>query len=80
MNGINYQRLSYLGDKVKAGGASKAEKDEFMSLLLQNGSITSVQYNDYVAGRNSDDIVNAALAVGAIVLLGYLLSEIFNGK
>ena len=80
MKGINYQRLSYLGDKVKAGQASKTEKDEFMSLLYQNGNITAVQYNDYVAGRNTDNIINAALAVGAVVLLGYLLKELFSGK
>lgn len=80
MKSINYQRLSYLGDKVKAGNASKTEKDEFMSLLYQNGSISSIQYNEYKAGRNTEDIVNAALAVGAIVLLGYLLSELFSGK
>lgn len=80
MKSINYHRLSYLGDRVKAGQATKTEKDEFMSLLYQNGNITAVQYNDYVAGRNTDNIINAALAVGAVVLLGYLLKELFSGK
>ena len=80
---INYQRLSFLGDKVKAGAATKAEKDEFMFMLYQNGSITVKQYNDYkINGNNvnADEIVNAALAVGAVVLIGYVLSELFKSK
>jgi hypothetical protein len=80
MKGLNYERLSYLGDKVKAGTATKSEKDEFMLLLYQNGNITAVQYNDYVDGRNTDKIINAALAVGAVVLIGYLLKRLFAGK
>ena len=55
---INYKRLSFLGDKVKAGTASKAEKDEFMYMLYQNGSINEKQYKDYKANRNIDEIVN----------------------
>jgi len=82
MSTLNYQRLSFLGDKVKKGNATKAEKDEFMLMLYQNGSITAKQYNDYKANGNSntDDIVNAALAVGAVLLIGYLISEMFKGK
>jgi len=80
MKSINYQRLSYLGDKVKAGLASKMEKDEFMLMLYQNGNITKLQYDDFVSGRNAENIINAALAVGAVVLLGYLLKELLGGK
>lgn len=80
---INYQRLSYLGDKVKLGTATKAEKDEFMYMLYKNGSITPNQYNDYKANgnaTNTEEIVNAALAVGAVLLIGYLISEMFKSK
>lgn len=77
---LNYMRLSFLGDKVKAGKATKTEKDEFMLMLLKNGSLTTKQYDDYIANRNTDDIVNAALAIGAVVLIGYLLNELFTGK
>lgn len=82
MSTLNYQRLSFLGDKVKAGNATKSEKDEFMLMLYQNGSITAKQYNDYKSNGNSntDDIVNAALAVGAVLLIGYLISEMFKSK
>lgn len=83
MSSINYQRLSYLGDKVKLGTSTKAEKDEFMLMLYQNGSITQKQYNEYLANgnkTNTDEIVNAALAVGAVLLIGYLISEMFKSK
>ena len=62
---------------------AKAEKDEFMLMLCQNGSITQKQYNEYLANgnkTNTDEIVNAALAVGAVLLIGYLISEMFKGK
>lgn len=83
MRSINYQRLSYLGDKVKLGTSTKAEKDEFMLMLYQNDNITIKQYNEYLANgnnSNNDEIVNAALAVGAVLLIGYLIGEIFKGR
>lgn len=80
MNGLDYQRLALLGDKVRSGLASVTEKDEYMSLLYRNGSITSQQYNDYKSGQNKDDILNAALAVGAVLLIGYLIKELFSSK
>lgn len=78
MSGIDYQRLAFLGDKVRGSTASKPEKDEYMRLLYLNGSITEQQYKDYVAGRNSDEILQAALAVGAVLLIGFLISELFK--
>ena len=82
-NNLDFRRLSYLGDKLKAGLATKQEKDEYMLILYKNGSITQKQYNDYLANANktnTDEIVNAALAVGAVLLIGYLISEMFKSK
>ena len=76
MNGIDYQRLLFLSNKVKSGQANKSEKDEYMDLLFRNRSITQKQYDDYRAGRNVDDIIGAALVIGGIVLLGYLLGKL----
>jgi hypothetical protein len=76
MNGIDYQRLLSLSNKVKSNQASKPEKDEYMNLLYHNDSITQKQYNDYKQGRNVEEIINAALVIGGIVLLGYLLTKI----
>lgn len=78
MNGLDYQRLALLGDKVRGGTASKPEKDEYVELLYRNGSITLQQYNDYRSGRNTEEILNAAVAVGAVLLIGYLIKELFS--
>lgn len=80
---IDYGRLTYLGEKLRAGDATKQEKDEYMLMLFRNGSITKKQYNDYLANgnnTNTDEIVDAALAVGAVLLIGYLIKELFKGK
>lgn len=82
-NILDFQRLSYLGDRLRAGIATKQEKDEYMLILYKNDSITPIQYNDYLANgnkANTEEIVNAALAVGAILLIGYLIGELFKGK
>jgi len=78
MNGQDYQRLALLGDKLRSGTASNSERDEYMYLMLLNGSITQQQHNDYKAGRNSDEILNAAMAIGAVLLIGYLLKSLFK--
>jgi hypothetical protein len=78
MNEYSIQRLAELSPKMRAGIATKAERDEYMLLLYQNGSISLQQYRDYQTGKNTDEIINAALAIGGIVLLGYLLSRILK--
>lgn len=77
-NGNDIHRLLDLNQKVKSGTATKADKDEYMLLLLNRGSITNKQYNDYLQGRNVDEIVEAALVIGGILLLGYALSKLLK--
>lgn len=77
-NNIDYKRLLSLNQKVSANTATKAEKDELMSLLYKNNSITRKQYDDYLSGRNIDDILGAALTIAGIVLLGYLLDKLLS--
>jgi hypothetical protein len=79
-NKFNYKKLSHLGDKVKNGTATKEEKDEFMIMLYNNKSITAKQYNDYKSSSSSEEVVNAGLAIGAVLLIGYLISEFFDRK
>lgn len=82
-NNIDFARLSYLGDRLKANLATKQERDEYMLILYKNGNITQSQYNEYLANGNkvnTEEIVNAALAVGAVLLIGYLISEMFKSK
>ncbi|WOK07194.1 hypothetical protein RT717_00985 [Imperialibacter roseus] len=76
MNNSDLQKLLSLSQKVQSGKATKDQTDQYMSLLLQNKSITAKQYSDYKSNRNVDDIVNAAVVIGGIVLLGYLLGKL----
>jgi hypothetical protein len=79
---LDYNRLNYLKNKIKAKTASKSERDEYMLSLYRNGNITKKQYDDYLENPNSasNDVVEAALTIGGVVLLAYLLSQLFGGK
>lgn len=79
-NNINYSRLIVLSEKVKSNTASKAEKDEYMLMLYRNGSITQQQYNNYLNGNSSqtEEVFKAGLAIGGILLVAYLISELFG--
>ena len=80
MNGLDYQRLAQLGEKVREHTASGPERDEYMSLLYRNGSLTEQQWLDYHSGKNTDDIVKAAVTVGAVILIGYLIDQMFSKR
>lgn len=80
MNGLDYQRLADLANKVRNNTASPAERDAYMVLLYRNGSITEQQLTDFRAGRNTEEIVKAAVAVGAVLLIGYLIGELFSKR
>lgn len=80
MNSLNYQRLALLGERVRNNSASGPEKDEYMTLLYRNGSITEQQYTDFRAGRNTEEIMKAAVAVGAVLLIGYLIDQLFSSR
>lgn len=77
-NILDTHRLQFLVDKIRKNIASKSEKDEYMLILFKNGSITQKQYQDFLNDKNTEDIINAAVAIGAIILLGYLLSKLFD--
>ena len=73
---IDYNRLQYLNNRIKKGLATNSEKDEYMNLLYDNGSITKNQYDKYFSNRSADNILSTAITIGGIILLGYLISEI----
>jgi len=77
---LDYNRLNDLSNKMKANTASKSERDEYMLTLYRNGNITKQQYDDYLSnkGNSSDEVVKAALAIGGVLLLVHLLSQIFG--
>lgn len=74
----NFRRISELGEKIKGNYASKAEKDEYMLLMRNENLITQQQYDNYFKDSstiNKDELMKAALVVGAIALLIYLFSD-----
>lgn len=73
---INYQRIEELSNKVKSNTATKQEKDEYMLMLYNNGSITKNQYDKYINDKTSNDSLDAAVTIGGIILLGYLISKL----
>ena len=75
---MDYQRLSTLSQKIQNGAASKPEKDDYMWMIYQNGSINKYQYDNYRNDQNKTDILNAGLTIGAILLLGALLKKVVN--
>ena len=77
-NDLNYTRLQDLSNKVRNKTATREERKEYMSILYKNGSITEKQYKDYIEGKNTEDILSAALGIGAVVLLGYLLTKLID--
>lgn len=79
---IDYKRLQYLNRKVTDKTATKAERDEYMSLLYKSGNVTKNQYDEYKNNNsnNADNILGAAVTIGGIVLLGYLIGKIVEKK
>ena len=73
---MDYQRLSTLSQKIQNGAASKPEKDDYMWMIYQNGSITKNQYDNYKNDKNMSDTLNAGLTIGAIILLGAFLKKV----
>ena len=75
---MDYQRLSTLSQKIQNGAASKTEKDDYMWMIYQNGSINKYQFDNYKNDRNVSEVLNAGLTIGAILLLGALLKKVVN--
>ena len=78
-NNFNYERLIYLNQKINNNTASKAEKDEYMRALFENGNLTKEQYDKYMSdAATQEEIVKAALTIGGIILVAYLLERLLK--
>ena len=78
MVGTDYQRLYELKEKINSKTATSAEKGEYMLILYRNGNITKQQYDAFVNNQNTEELINAALAIGGMVLLGWLIAKVFS--
>lgn len=74
----DYKRLFDLKQKINLNIASKEERDEYMLLLYNNGSITKQQYEAYTTNQNSEELVKGALTIGGILLATWLISKLFE--
>jgi len=75
---IDYIKLQRLSDKVKNNTATEIEKDDYMILLYRNGSISQIQYDKYLNDKNASDTLSAAVTIGGIILLGYIIGKMVS--
>lgn len=78
MTNLDYNRLLKLKNLINQNKASNPEIKEYMKLLYQNGNITKEQYDSFLKNNNSDDIVNAALTIGGVMLATWLISKLIE--
>lgn len=78
MKNIDYNRLLELKRLIKNGNASKKEKKEYMTLLHKNGNITDEQYKKFLHNKSDNDVINAALTIGGVLLATWLLTKLFG--
>lgn len=78
MNNSDYNRLLYLKDRIDNNTASTSDKKEYIELMYRNGKITETQYQNYLKNKNADDIINAALTIGGVMLVTWLVSKLFE--
>jgi len=75
---MTHQELYNLNAKLSAGTASNKEKDLYMEELYQRGSISQKQFDSYKRGEHVDSILQTALIVGGILLLGYVVGKLVS--
>ena len=78
MNQIDFSRLLVLKGLIDNKQASLEEKKEYLSILYSNGNITKEQYEAYQKNHNAEEIVNAALTIGGVLLAAWLLTKLFE--
>ncbi|MBR9923074.1 MAG: hypothetical protein GYB31_19780 [Bacteroidetes bacterium] len=78
MNNVNYNRLLVLKRKIDGKQATSEEKKEYLYLLYMNGNITKGQYDEYIKNQKNEDILNAGLTIGGVLLATWLLSELLK--
>lgn len=78
MNNLDYNRLLELKNRITHNVASINEKKEYMELLYRNGNISKSQYDNFLKNQNSDDVINAALTIGGVMLATWLLTKLLE--
>lgn len=78
MNHTDYSRLLELKRLIDNKQASSEQKREYLNVLYRNGNITKEQYDAYLKNQNADEIINAALTIGGVLLATWLIAKLFE--
>ena len=75
MSEIAYPRFRDLYTKVRTGEASKAEEDEYVHMMYQEGKINKKRYHAYKRNQDIDFVIKLALVGGIGIILGSLIKK-----
>ena len=75
MSKENKNRLRELYSKLVDNKASKAEEEEYIRMLYQEGKIPDEQYKNYRKNVEVDFVVKLSLIAGAVFVLGMLVDN-----
>lgn len=78
MNNLEYSRLLELKRLINSKQATSEQKREYINILYRNGNITKEQFDAYQKNQNADEIINAALTIGGVLLAAWLLTKLFE--
>ena len=78
MNNLEYSRLLELKRLINSKQATAEQKREYINILYRNGNITKEQFDAYQKNQNTDEIINAALTIGGVLLATWLLTKLFE--
>lgn len=78
MNSNDYNHLLELKKLIDNNQASNSQKKEYIQILYSNGNITKEQYDSYIKNQNADEIINAALIIGGVLLATWLITKLFE--
>lgn len=78
MNHIDYSRLLELKRLIDNKQASSEQKREYLNILYRNRNLTKEQFDSYQNNQNADEIINAALTIGGVLLATWLIAKLLE--
>ena len=73
---LNKKRLKYLIYKLDENIASAKEKEEYLSMLYNDGVITQKEHEHYKKNFNATEIQKEAIRLGARTLVAIALAKL----
>jgi ribonuclease HII len=78
MNNLDHSRLLELKGLIDSKQATTEQRREYIDILYRNGNITREQFEAYQKNQNTEEIINAALTIGGVILATWLISKLFE--